>query len=98
MTSLPRPEAAVVWGKVITEIEQRTLLPLRATYFDEDGARARVMAFSEPKTFGTRTLPTVLLLTVVDKPGERTIVTYEAFQFDVAMAPGLFTLRGLRRR
>lgn len=32
ITSTPRPDAAVVWGKVVTVIEQQTLAPLHALY------------------------------------------------------------------
>jgi hypothetical protein len=98
VTSLPRPQAAVVWGKVVMVIEQESLLPVRAGYYDEDGALARVMAFSEPRRMGGRTLPTLLVLTPEDKPGEFTEVRYEAIDFDVTLPEGLFTLRGLRNQ
>ena len=98
VTSLPHPEAVVVWGKVVTEIERESLLPLRAVYFDEEGNRAREMVFEQPKSFGGRTLPSRLVITPQDKPGERTVVVYEQIVFDVKLPPGLFTLRGLRKR
>jgi hypothetical protein len=32
---LPKPEAAVVWGKLVYEIEKARKLPLRVDYYDE---------------------------------------------------------------
>jgi outer membrane lipoprotein-sorting protein len=96
VTSIPRPQAVVVWGKVVMEIEQDTLLPLRAAYYDEDGKVARTLAFEDAKTFDGRRLPARLVLTPADKPGESTTIVYEGIRFDVRLAPDLFTLRGLR--
>ena len=56
------------------------------------------MVFEQPKSFGGRTLPSRLVMTPQDKPGERTVVIYEQIVFDVKLPPGLFTLRGLRKR
>lgn len=96
VTSLPRPEAVVVWGKVVTEIEQDTLLPVRAEYYDEDGKVAREMTFEEPRTFDGRRLPTRLVLKPTDKPGESTTVLYDGIRFDLQLPAQLFSLRGLR--
>lgn len=43
VTSLPREDAAVVWGKVVMEIEQVRLIPIRALYYDDEGQLAREM-------------------------------------------------------
>jgi len=96
VTSLPRPDAAVVWGKVVTEILQDSLMPVRGLYYDEQGQVAREMVFEEPRTFDGRKLPTRLVLRPMDKPDEHTIVTYDAIEFDVKLPPDLFSLRGLR--
>ncbi len=97
VTAEPRPDAVVVWGRVVMEIAQEDLLPLRAIYYDEDGVQAREIRFLEPRRFGERVLPTRLVLTPADKPGESTTVLYEDIVFDVALPERLFTLRGLRR-
>jgi outer membrane lipoprotein-sorting protein len=96
ITSTPRPDAAVVWGKVVTEIEQESLLPIKALYFDEQGQVAREMTFDDLRTLDGRKLPTRLVLRPMDKPGEHTTIVYQAIEFDVKLPPGLFTLQGLR--
>ena len=97
ITSRPRPNAVVVWGKVVTEIAQATRLPLRALYHDEEGRLARVMTFEAPRDLDGRHLPTRLVLRPQDKPEESTVVVYESIRFDVNLLPDLFSLRELRR-
>jgi outer membrane lipoprotein-sorting protein len=96
VTSIPRPDAPVVWGKVVSEIDQRTLLPLKTSYFDEDGKEERVMRFDAPRTFDKRLLPSRLVMVPTDKPEESTTISYEELSFNVALAPDLFSLRSLR--
>jgi outer membrane lipoprotein-sorting protein len=98
VTSVPRPQAVVVWGKVVTEIAQGTLMPVRAVYFDEEGKPARTMTFGAARVFDGRRLPTRLVLHPEDKPGESTTVIYDAIRFDVKLSPELFSLRGLREQ
>jgi hypothetical protein len=48
-TLTPKPDAAVVWGKIEVDIRKRDLQPLREAYYDEDGAKVREMVFSDHK-------------------------------------------------
>jgi len=96
VTSMPRPEAAVVWGKVVTIVTQKDLLPLKALYYDEEGVLARELVFLEPKQFGSRTVPAVLRLTSTEKPGEHTTVRYDSLTYDLKLPVDLFSLRRLR--
>lgn len=96
VTSLPRPDAPVVWGKVINIIDRKTLLPLGASYFDEDGEKTREITFEDPKLFAGRLVPARMVMKPLDKPGESTTIIYEELAFDIPLPRGLFSLRGLR--
>jgi len=98
VTSIPRPEAAVVWSKLVTEIAQQTLLPVRTLYFDDEDKLAREMRFLEPKKFGGRTVPSVMRLTEAEKPDEFTTVTYEELAYDITLAGDQFSLSRLKKR
>jgi len=97
VTLTPRPEAAVVWGKVTMEVTQDALMPLEFRYFDEDGRLVRRMTFDDPRRFGDRTVPARLVMRPEDKPEESTTVIYEELTFDVKLPPDLFSLRSLRQ-
>jgi outer membrane lipoprotein-sorting protein len=94
----PKPEAPVVWGKILLILRAEDYIPLAMTYFDEDGEEVRIMTFSEIKEMGGRTLPTVLTMQPLDKPKEYTRVSYLEITFDVELSPDLFSLRSLQRK
>jgi len=98
LTLHPRPEAPVVWGRIVSVIRSEDYLPLRMTYYDEDGKQVRLLAFSEIREVGDRTLPTVLTMRPLDKPEEYTRVSYLDITFDVDLASDLFSIRSLQRR
>ena len=98
LTSIPKPDAAVVWGKVVTEIDQKTLAPYRAFYYDEDGALVRTLTFDEDKRVGSRIVPMRLSLQPADKPGESTVITYQSIEFGVPLQASFFSLQSLQRR
>jgi outer membrane lipoprotein-sorting protein len=98
LTLYPKPDAPVVWGKIIATIRAEDYIPLKMTYLDEDGEEVRVMAFSEIKEMGGRTIPTVLTMQPLDKPKEYTRVSYLDITFDVELSPDLFSLRSLQKK
>ena len=97
LTLFPKPEAPVVWGKIVSIIRAEDYMPLAMTYFDEDGEEVRVFTFEEVKEMGGRILPTVLTIRPLDKPEEYTRVTYLEITFDVDLKPDLFSLRSLQK-
>ena len=94
----PKPEAAVVWGRVEYQVRKKDLMPIWAKYYDEDGKLIRTLAFSEFKTFDGRLVPTVMMMTPEDKPGEHTMVRYHSLAFDVHLDPSFFSLSNLKTR
>lgn len=97
ITCIPKPDAAVVWGKVVVYARTSDYIPLRSLYYDEDGNLARTMAFSEVGKTGNRVLPKVLTIIPHDKPKERTVVRYDEIDYDVKLSDDLFSLRTLEK-
>ncbi len=97
VTCHPKPDAAVVWGKVVVTVRRVDYLPLNCIYYDEDLYRARTMIFSKIGRFGERRLPTVMTVVPEDKPNEKTEVVYEEMTFDLDLPPQTFSLRSLQR-
>jgi len=98
VTSTPRPDAPVVWGKVVNIIAKKTLLPVKAVYFDEDGVVARTLTFDDVRRFGAREVPSRLVLVPTDKPEESTEIVYEALELNVPVPEGTFSLQALQSR
>lgn len=98
MTSIPKPNAAVVWGKVVMLIEQETLAPFRARYYDEDGLLVRTLTFDKQQPIGNRIVPMRMSLQPEDKPEESTVILYKEIEFGVPLEASFFSLQNLKRR
>ena len=98
VTSTPKPDAAVVWGKVVMIIRQDSFAPITATYFDEEGVLVRVMNFDQVEEVDGRAIPMRLTLIPEDKPAESTVVEYSDITFGMELDEGFFSLRNLKQR
>lgn len=94
-TLTPRPDAAVVWGKIVLQIRQTNLMPAWQGYYDEDGKLIRELTFSDYKKLGGRLLPARLVMRATDKPDEQTTVVYQNISFDVPIGAEVFSLPNL---
>jgi hypothetical protein len=93
----PRPQAAVVWGRIEQRVRRDDLMPLWARYYDERGALARTITFTEFRRMGGRLVPTVMTIVPSEKPTERTVVRYTTLAFDVPLTASFFSLQRLQR-
>ncbi len=97
-TLIPKPDAPVVWGKIILTIGAIDHLPIVSRYFDEDAILARTLNFTDIKNLGGRDLPTVLKVVPADKKDEFTELIYENINFDIDLDDSFFSLMQLRRK
>lgn len=96
----PTPTAPVRWDHISMEVyrENGRTIPTRFEYFRRaDGGVTRTLAFTNVKEIGGRIAPTVFTMTVADKPGEFTKVTYEKLKFDADVPTNKFTEQALRQ-
>jgi len=97
ITLTPRPEAVVVWGKILLEIRRADHMPMWQRYYDEDGRPVRELTFSQYKTLSGRLIPTRLVMRPLDKAGEQTTIVYKNILFDVPISEEMFSLNNLKR-
>jgi len=93
---IPKPDAAIVWGKLLVTVGA-DMLPLDTKYFDEDGTLVRTMAFGDVKALAGKPIPTTMTLTPEGKNGEFTRITFVSLELDVDLADSTFTLQALKR-
>ncbi len=94
----PKPEAAVVWGKIVEQVRKADLMPTWGRYYDEDGKLQRTLTFAEYRRMGGRLVPALLRVEPADKPGESTTLHYSQLEFDLGLDRDFFSLRNLRSR
>lgn len=96
--AVPKPDAAVVWGKIIYTVRQGDLIPLKEDFYNERGELVRTMTFSDVRTVGGRLMPTRWEMRPTAKPGNATTVTIEQASYDTLLDPEVFTQRNLQKR
>ncbi len=95
---LPKADAPVVWGKIVTIIRAEDYLPLQSFYYDEDMVLSRTLHFHDIKELDGRLMPAVLRMIPADKPNEYTEMVYQDIHFDLDLSEAFFSLLQLRKR
>ena len=93
-----RPEAPVIWGEIVYQLQKQPLVPLKIEYFDEEGLLVRQIVFDDVQTVSGRTIPLRMSVLPVEKPQEKTVMHYRKVQFDVTLTEDYFSLRQLKGR
>jgi len=94
---VPKPEAAVVWGKVITHISVKQTLQLRTEFYDEDDYLITTLKASEIKDIGGQALPSKLTIIPADEEGFYTEMTYKKLDFNPTFAPDFFERSNMKQ-
>ncbi len=93
----PKPNAAVVWGKIIIWIDKKEYMQMQTDYYDEDLFLVNQMVGSQVQTFDGKLLPSKLTVKPVDKPGQSTVITYNQWKFDMDIPDEYFTTNYMKR-
>jgi len=94
---IPKEDAAVVWGKIITNIDTATYTSVKDTFYDEDGEAVRVFTYENVKKFGEYYLPTYWKIVPVDKKNNMTEMTLEEVEYDSKISSQYFKKSALKR-
>jgi outer membrane lipoprotein-sorting protein len=94
---LPKPDAAVVWGKILYWVRKSDIIPLKEEFYDERGTLVRTMTFSEVKPMGGRVMPTRWEIRPSDKPGNMTAIVVKSAVYDRPIDMEVFSQRNLQR-
>ena len=94
---IPKPEAPVVWGKVITFISKDEYLQLRSEFYDEDDELVRLMEGSEIKKMDDRIVPTRMEMIPMNEKGQKTVVTYDQMEFNIDISQSFFSIQNMKR-
>lgn len=96
--AVPRPEAAVVWGRIVYWVRQADTMPLKQEFFSERDELVRVMSFTDVRRVGDRVMPTRWEMRPAARPGQSTVIVLRQAVFDRPLDDEVFTQRNLQRR
>lgn len=94
---IPKTDTPIVWGKVKMWISTEDYLQLRVENYDQRNELANTMELDQITRFGDREIPARITVIPADKDNERTILTYQAMDFDIDIDEGFFTQRNMQR-
>jgi len=92
---VPKPEAPVVWGKQVLKIRDDNVL-LGEVFYDQDMQPVRRLETVKVAPLGGRPYPVTMRMSVADKPGRWTQISYRKGVFNLRLPAYLFTLSNLR--
>ena len=95
--AIAKPDAPVVWGKILYWVRVGDFIPLRQEFYSEKGELIRVMSFKDIKEIGGRVLPTYWQMVPVKKKDRMTSLRIIEVEFDVPLSEEIFSLRNLKR-
>jgi len=93
---IPKPEAAVVWGKLIVCIDKKDYLELNTLFYDEDGELINIMNGYDVKLMDNRLIPTRMEMIPVDKKNQKTELIYKQVLYNRPMDNSFFSLERMK--
>ncbi len=93
----PKPEAGVVWSKIITWIAKDSYLQPLTEYYDENDKVVKKFVGSEIKMMDGRRIFTYWEMIPFDKPGNKTVMQYEKIQFNIKIDESFFSEQNMKK-
>jgi len=93
----PKDNAAVVWSKVIVWISTTDFVEIKTQFYDEDDELVNTFDGYDVKTYGSRKLASRMEVVPANKPNQKTVMSVEKYEFDVAIEDGFFSQQNMQR-
>ncbi len=94
---IPKPEAAVVWGKIYTWITKDTYLQLKVEFFDEDEYLVNTQYLSDIKKMGGRLIPCHWEMVPADEEGKKTVIDVLSSDFETPIPEAFYSQQNMKR-
>jgi len=95
ITSMPKPDAPVVWGMQKLRIRE-DLIFIGQEFYDEDLLLVKAMTGTEIQMIGGKLFPRIWKMQRADREDEYTLLEYSTLEFKENLPGGLFTLSSLK--
>ena len=94
---IPKPDAPVVWGKILMWVSKNEYHWLKAEFYDEDETLVNIEILSEIKIMDDREMPTRMEMIPADKEGHKTVLIFDEIEFNVNLDESFFSQQNMRR-
>lgn len=93
----PKPDAPVVWGKIVMWISKKHEIIFKTEYYDEDKYLVKSEIGKDLKQMDGRFLLTSFELIPADEEGNKTIVTIDEIKFNISIDESFFSQQNMQR-
>lgn len=97
LVATPKPNAPVVWGKLVLLIRKTDFLPRREEFYDDRGALQKTLYLDRIRKAGSRDYPMRWRMVSHSKPGHETTLSFSSLEFDKPLPASVFTRQNLER-
>lgn len=94
---IPKPEAAVVWGKIYLWITKADYLQLKIEFFDEDEYLVNTQVLSDIKDMGGREIPCRLEMIPANEEGKMTVIEILSADYRTEVPESFFSQQNMKR-
>ena len=94
---IPKEDAPVVWGKIITNIDINTYTSNKDIFYDEDGEEVRFFIYDKVKKFGKYYIPTYWRVESKERKDRYTEIFLDEVEYDGEISDMYFQKSALKR-
>ncbi|TVR78200.1 MAG: outer membrane lipoprotein-sorting protein [Saprospirales bacterium] len=94
---IPRPESAIVWGKVKMWVATDTYIQMRMEQYDQRNELVNELLFEELRQFGDRELPSRITVVPAGKSNHKTVLEYHKMDFNAELSEDFFSQENMQR-
>ena len=94
---IPKPDAPVVWGKIIFWISKKDDLILKSEYYDEDEYLVKTELGHNIKSMSGRIITTQFEIIPAEEDNQKTIVDIKSIQFNTPINDSFFSIQNMKR-
>ncbi|MBP1629668.1 MAG: rane protein [Bacteroidetes bacterium] len=93
---IPKPNSAIVWGKVNIWIDKEYFTLVRIENYDQDNILVQTIEYFDLKTFGDRILPSRMEISPSDKKSNKTTLITNKADFNIKINESFFSQQNLK--
>ncbi len=94
---IPHPDAAVVWGKIISWITKDGFNLWKSEYFDEDDVLVNTENAYNIQKMDDREIPSKFEMIPEDEPGKKTVMEMKDMKFNKPIDDSFFSQQNMKR-
>jgi outer membrane lipoprotein-sorting protein len=94
---VPKPQTAVVWGKLIVSVDKKEFLERHTEFYDEEGKLMNTMMADEIKMMDGRLIPTHMTMIPADKKNHKTEILYKSIRFNKTIDDNFFSVEKIKQ-